>query len=180
MQQSFVITPPTYGDSPVNRGIPLTDAISKKNIFHTPWSSRSSFMLKMNKNKVAILGFDKIRNSKVASCVFGGNKKNKLPASSFFFLQKSGLRNTCSFFFSLRMNLETISAHLDYILFYVSVTDSQSLLVLQEFINHIKVGTCTGPGTWLIVHTKLVMGIGWIFIIDHRFKVNERLSIIIG
>ena len=26
--------------------------------------------------------------------------------------------------------------------------------------------------------TKLVMGIGWIFIIDHRFKVNERLSII--
>ena len=26
----------------------------------------------------------------------------------------------------------------------------------------------------------LVMGIGWIFIIDHWFKVNERLSIIIG
>ena len=127
MQQSFVITPPTYGDSPVNRGIPLTDAISKKNIFHTSWSSRSSFMLKMNKNKVAILGFDKIRNSKVASCVLGGNKKKTscLP-HHFFFLQKSGLRNTCSFFFSLRMNLETISAHLDYILFYVSVTVTSS------------------------------------------------------
>ena len=27
---------------------------------------------------------------------------------------------------------------------------------------------------------QVVMGIGWIFIIDHRFKVNERLSIIIG
>ena len=26
----------------------------------------------------------------------------------------------------------------------------------------------------------VVMGIGWNFIIDHRFKVNERLSIIIG
>ena len=26
----------------------------------------------------------------------------------------------------------------------------------------------------------VVMGIGWIFIIDHRFKVNERLSTIIG
>ena len=24
------------------------------------------------------------------------------------------------------------------------------------------------------------MGFGWIFIIDHRFKVNERLSIIIS
>ena len=24
------------------------------------------------------------------------------------------------------------------------------------------------------------MGVGWIFIIDHRFKVNERLSIIIS
>ena len=32
-----------YGDSPVNRGIPLTDAIRKKNIFHTSLSSRSSF-----------------------------------------------------------------------------------------------------------------------------------------
>ena len=27
---------------------------------------------------------------------------------------------------------------------------------------------------------RVVMGIGWIFVIDHRFKVNERLSIIIG
>ena len=27
---------------------------------------------------------------------------------------------------------------------------------------------------------SVVMGIGWISIIDHRFKVNERLSIIIG
>ena len=31
-----------------------------------------------------------------------------------------------------------------------------------------------GCGVWV------VMGIGWIFIIDHRFKVNERLSTIIG
>ena len=28
-----------YGDSPVNRGIPLTDAIRKKAIFHTFFSS---------------------------------------------------------------------------------------------------------------------------------------------
>ena len=32
-----------YGGSPVNRGIPLTDAIRKKAIFHTSFSSRSSF-----------------------------------------------------------------------------------------------------------------------------------------
>ena len=88
MQQSFVITPPTYGDSPVNRGIPLTDAISKKNIFHTSWSSRSSFMLKMNKNKVAILGFDKIRNSKVASCVLGEKKKKQAACLIIFFSSK--------------------------------------------------------------------------------------------
>ena len=37
----------TYGDSPVNRGILLTDAIRKKNIFHTSLSSRSSFFQTM-------------------------------------------------------------------------------------------------------------------------------------
>ena len=36
-----------YGDSPVNRGIPLTDAIRKKAIFHTSFSSRSSFFQSM-------------------------------------------------------------------------------------------------------------------------------------
>ena len=36
-----------YGDSPVNRGIPLTDAISKKATFHTSFSSRSSLFQSM-------------------------------------------------------------------------------------------------------------------------------------
>ena len=36
-----------YGDSPVNRGIPLTDAIRKKATFHTSFSSRSSFFQSM-------------------------------------------------------------------------------------------------------------------------------------
>ena len=36
-----------YGDSPVNRGIPLTNAIRKKAIFHTSFSSRSSFFQSM-------------------------------------------------------------------------------------------------------------------------------------
>ena len=35
------------GDSPVNRGIPLNDAIREKAIFHTSFSSRSSFFQSM-------------------------------------------------------------------------------------------------------------------------------------
>ena len=58
-------------------------------------------MLKMNKKKGASLCFDQIKNKKVASSVFWEikNKNKNLPASSVF--QKSGLRNTCLFFFSL-------------------------------------------------------------------------------
>ena len=37
----------TYGDSPVNRGIPLTDVIRKKAIFYMFFSPRSSFFQSM-------------------------------------------------------------------------------------------------------------------------------------
>ena len=61
----------------------------------------SIFMLKMNKEKGASLCFDQIKNKKVASSVFWEikNKNKNLPASSIF--HKSGLRNTCLFFFNL-------------------------------------------------------------------------------
>ena len=51
-------------------------------------------MLKMNKKKTASLGFDQIKNGKVASL-----NKN-LPASCVF--QKRSLRNTCLFLFRLK------------------------------------------------------------------------------
>ena len=88
MHQSFVITPPTYRDSSVNRGIPFTDAIIKKNIFHTSLSSRSSFMFKMNKYKVAILGFDKIEIAKLPHMFLGEIKKTTSCLPHHFFSSK--------------------------------------------------------------------------------------------
>ena len=46
-QVRVILGPSIYGDSPVNRGIPLTDAIRKKSIFHTSFSSQSSFFQSM-------------------------------------------------------------------------------------------------------------------------------------
>ena len=59
------------------------------------------FMLKLNKKKCASLCFDQIKNKKWPHLFFGEikNKNKNLPASSVF--QKSGLRNTCLFLFSL-------------------------------------------------------------------------------
>ena len=59
-------------------------------------------MLKMNKKKGASLCFDQIKNKNLPAYLFFlgeiKNKNKNLPASSVF--QKSGLRNTCLFFFS--------------------------------------------------------------------------------